>query len=52
VRRVGTRAALRPAAGDLVLLAYPGVIGEPELDCREIDARLGCDAIQRGGEVF
>jgi hypothetical protein len=38
--------------GELVLLAYPGLVGEPDLQRIEADALLRGDACQRGGEVF
>ena len=50
--RTGTRAALRPAAGDLVLLADPGLVLEPNLYCLGIDRLSARDCLQAGGEVF
>lgn len=41
-----------PAAGDAVLLADPGLVGEPDLYRVEAEALLARDACQRGGEVF
>jgi len=41
-----------PAAGDAVLLADAGFIGEPYLYRVEAEALLARDACQRGGEVF
>ena len=49
-RRPG--AAPCPAASDLVLLADPGLIGEPDLYRIAADALVLGDACQRGGEVF
>jgi hypothetical protein len=40
------------AAGDAVLLADAGFVGEPDLYRVEADALLVRDACQRGGEVF
>lgn len=51
VRRRGARPALRPSAGDLVLLSDPGLVLEPDfyrLACR---VPLG-DVVEAGGEVF
>jgi hypothetical protein len=42
----------RPAAGDAVLLADPGFVGEPDLYRVEAEALLARDACQRGGEVY
>ena len=51
-RRTGAAAPWRPAAGELGLLAYPGLIAEPDFDLREIDSfRLG-DCRQRGRKFF
>jgi len=41
-----------PAAGDAVLLADTGFVGEPDLYRLEAEALLARDARQRGGEVF
>ena len=51
VRRRGSRAAQRPAAGDLVLLADPGFVGEPDFYALA-RARADCDLRQAGGERF
>ena len=49
--RRGTRAPARPAPGQLVLLADPCLIGEPDLE--RLAAGLGSrDLLQAGGEVF
>jgi hypothetical protein len=45
-------AALRPAAGDLVLLADASLVLEPNLYCLDADRLLARDFIQAGGEVF
>jgi hypothetical protein len=45
-------AALRPAAGDLVLLADPSLVLEPNLYCLSIDRLSARDCLQAGGEVF
>jgi hypothetical protein len=52
LRRGGSAAAARPSAGDRVLLAYPGLVGEPELQRLEAEALIRGDACQRGGEFF
>ena len=49
-RRRGTGAAFGPAPGDLVLLADPGLIGEPDLERLAAD-RLP-DLLQTGRDVF
>jgi hypothetical protein len=49
-RRAGTTP--RPAPGDVVLLANPGFVGEPDLYRVETEALVPRDARQRGGEVF
>jgi hypothetical protein len=47
----GSGAALGPAPRDLVLLAHPGLVGEPDLD--QLAASLGLrKLLQTGGEVF
>lgn len=48
----GAGAAARPSAGDAVLLAHPGFIGEPDLYRVDAEVLLVRDARQRGGEVF
>ena len=51
-RRTGTRAALRPAAGDLVLLTDASLVGEPDF-YRVAVARLGTrDFFQTRWEAF
>lgn len=45
-------AALRPAAGDLVLLPDPSLVLEPNLYCLDIDRLPARDCLQAGGEVF
>src|SRR6266851_3666117 len=51
VRRGGPRAAPRPEPGDLVLLADPGFILEPDLYRLARRVALG-DLVEAGGEVF
>jgi len=51
VRRRGSRAAQRPASRDLVLLADPGLVGEPDLYALA-RGPAGCDLRQAGGERF
>jgi hypothetical protein len=43
---------LRPATGDLVLLADPGFVAEPHLYIVGIDAPLVRDRRQCGGPLF
>ena len=43
---------LRPATGDLVLLADPGFVAEPHLYIAGIDATLARDRRQCGGPLF
>ena len=45
-------AALGPAAGDLVLLADPSLVLEPNLYCLDVDRLLARDCVQARGEVF
>lgn len=52
LRRRGPGSTPRPAAGDAVLLADPGLVGEPDLYRVEAEVLLPRDARQRGGEVF
>ena len=52
LRRHGPCAAPRPAAGDLVLLACAGLVGEPDFPRIEADFLVLRDACQRGGKVF
>ncbi len=47
-----TRAAFGPTAGDLVLLADPSFVGEPDLYRAGIDSLLAPDLFQAGGETF
>jgi len=51
-RRARTRAALGPTAGDLVLLADAGLVGEPDLYGGGLDALLAPDLVQARGEAF
>ena len=51
-RRAGARSALGPTAGDLVLLADPRLVGEPEFYRAGIDALFAPDLFQAGGEIF
>ena len=48
----GSAAAPCPTTGDAVLLADPGLVGEPDLYRVEADAPFARDACQRGREVF
>jgi hypothetical protein len=50
--RTGTRATLRPTTGDLVLLAYTSLIGEPDFYLVAVERFLTGDCIQAGGETF
>jgi len=43
-------AAAGPAAGDLVLLPDPGLVGEPDLYGGGLDALRAGDLVQHGGE--
>jgi hypothetical protein len=52
LRRGGPGAASGPAPGNLVLLAYPGLIGEPDLYGAGGDALLARDFRQAGGKVL
>ena len=47
-----TRSALGPATGDLVLLADPRLVGEPDLYGLRIDAVLATDLLEASGETF
>ncbi len=47
-----TRAAFGPTAGDLVLLADPSFVGEPDLYRAGIDSLLAPDLFQAGGEAY
>jgi len=51
-RGAGARSALGPTAGDLVLLADPRLVGEPDLYCAGIDALFSPDLFQARGEAF
>ena len=48
----GPRSAFGPAAGELVLLADAGFVGEPDLYVGRIDTLLACNRLQCGGELF
>lgn len=50
--RTWTGAALGPTAGDLVLLADPGLVLEPDFYVVAIDCLLVRDGIQARGEAF
>ena len=52
VRGGGPRAALCPAPGDLVLLADPGLVCEPDLYLGRIDALFARDLFQARGKSF
>jgi hypothetical protein len=52
LRRRGPGSAPRPAAGDAVLLADAGFVGEPDLYRVAAEVLLARDARERGGEVF
>jgi len=52
LRGRGARSLLRPAAGDLVLLADTRLVAEPDLYVVRIDALLTRDRVQTRGEVF
>lgn len=49
--RAGSGAALRPTAGDLVLLADPGFVLEPDFYVG-VRREPGADRLQQGGEAF
>jgi hypothetical protein len=51
-RRARTGAALGPTAGDLVLLADAGLVGEPDLYGGGLDALLAPDLVQARGKAF
>jgi hypothetical protein len=51
-RGAGTRAPLGPPPGDLVLLADPRLVGEPDLYGAGIDALFAPDLFQARGETF
>jgi len=50
--RARARSAPGPAAGDLVLLADPRLVGEPDLYVSRIDAFLAPDLFQADGQTF
>jgi hypothetical protein len=50
--RAGAGAALRPTAGDLVLLADTSLIGKPYFYRVASDPLLARDCVQAGGETF
>ena len=50
--RTGTRATLRPAAGDLVLLADSSLVREPDFYLVAIECFLMGDGIQASEETF
>ena len=50
--RTGTRAALRPPTGDLVLLTDTGLVREPDFYLVAEDRLLARDCIQTDGETF
>jgi hypothetical protein len=45
-------AATAPAAGDLVLLADPGLVAKPDLYRGRVDVLLARDLVQNRGETF
>ena len=51
-RRTGTRAALRPAAGNLVLLTDTRLVREPDFYPVAVERFLTGDCIQAGGKTF
>jgi hypothetical protein len=51
-RRAGARAAFRPPAGDLVLLANTSLVLEPDFYPGCIEALLARDCLQARGEAF
>ena len=52
VRCAGPRAALCPASCDLVLLADPRLVGEPDLYVGWVDALFARDLVQTGAKFF
>ena len=50
--RTGTRAALRPAAGNLVLLTDTRLVREPDFYLVAVDRFLARDCIQACGKTF
>ena len=51
-RSAGTGAALGPPAGDLVLLADPSLVLEPDFYLAALDRLFARDCVQTRGEVF
>ena len=51
-RRAGAGAAPGPTAGDLVLLADTGFVGEPDFYIGRCDVLRRGDFFQAGGEIF
>ena len=51
-RRRGAGSAPGPAAGDLVLLSNPRLVGEPDLYGARSDALVARDFLQARGETF
>src|SRR6188474_1481090 len=49
--RAGTRTALRPPTGDLVLLADTGLVREPDFYLVAVERLLAGDGIQAAGET-
>ena len=52
LRGRGPRATPCPAPADLILLAYTGLISEPDLDITRSDARRVPDRVQARWEIF
>src|SRR5215210_5790518 len=52
VRRRGSRTALGPAPGDLVLLPDPGLVGKPDLYRGRIDLLVARELVHNRGEAF
>jgi len=52
LRSRGPGALPGPAPGDLVLLADPGLVAEPDLYVAAVDALLARDLVQARGETF
>ena len=50
--RTGTRAAFRPAAGDLVLLTDAGLVGEPDFYLVAVKRLLARNGLQARGKAF
>jgi hypothetical protein len=50
--RAGTRTALRPPTGDLVLLTDTGLVREPDFYLVAVERLLAGDGIQAAGETF